>query len=69
MGEKQAGKQGQGDQRSITRGQLQVTLMDFADRFTSSVATYAFDFENGKTKATLWGRKYDISCLLKVFSI
>ncbi|MBW1787984.1 MAG: hypothetical protein JRK53_15385, partial [Deltaproteobacteria bacterium] len=46
MGEKQAGKKAQGDRRSVTRAQLQATLMDFADRFASSVATYASDFEN-----------------------
>ena len=46
MGEKQAGKQEQGDQRSVTRAQLQATLMDFADRFASIVAKYASDFEN-----------------------
>ena len=46
MGEKQAGKQEQGDQRSVTRAQLHAELMDFADRFASSVATYASEFEN-----------------------
>lgn len=44
MGEKQAGKQEQGDQRSVTRAHLHAELMDFADRFASSVATYASEF-------------------------
>jgi len=45
MGEKQAGKQEQGGQRNVTRAQLHAELMDFADRFSSSVWTYASEFE------------------------
>ena len=71
MGEKQAGEQKQGDQRSVTRGQLQATLMDFADRFASSVATYASDFENELTspKARLTASRLKFYPLASAFQI
>ncbi|RLC31450.1 MAG: hypothetical protein DRH37_03035 [Deltaproteobacteria bacterium] len=49
MGEKQEGKQKQGDQRSVTRAQLQNALMAFADRFASIVSTSSFKFEDELT--------------------
>ncbi len=71
MDGKQAGKQEQGDQRSVTRAQLQATLMDFADRFASSVATYASDFENELTspKARLTASRLRFYPLASAFQI
>ena len=71
MGEKQAGKQEQGDQRSVTRAQLQATLMDFADRFASIVVTYASDFENELTspKARLTASRLSFYPLASAFQI
>jgi len=71
MGDKQAGKQEQGDQRNVTRAQIQTTLMDFADRFASSVATYASDFENELTspKARLTASRLRFYPLASAFQI
>lgn len=71
MGEKQAGKQEQGVQRSVTREQLQATLMDFADRFASSLTTYASDFENELTspKARLTASRLRFYPLASAFQI